>query len=259
MKDFPEYKTVDVDDLVPYARNSRTHSKEQVAQIAASIKEFGFLNPVIVDGDNGIVAGHGRVLAAQKIGMTTLPVIEASHLTEDQKRAYVIADNKLALNAGWDEEMLRVELTALESAGFDISLAGFTVDEHQELFDIQPQSENPYTRKVDAPLYEPKDEKPLLEMVYDRHKADKLIAKILESNIDEEDQQFLIAAASRHIVFDFEKVANYYAHSKPEVQELMEDSALVIIDFEKAITEGYVRLSAKMAEVYTQEKGPQNA
>src|SRR5690554_6184889 len=126
---FPAYKTKPVESLIPYARNSRTHSDEQVGKIAASIKEFGFLNPVIVDKDNGIVAGHGRVMAAQKLGMTDLPVVEASHLTEAQKRAYVIADNRLALDAGWDDEMLRVEFAELGEADFDLELTGFTLDE----------------------------------------------------------------------------------------------------------------------------------
>src|SRR5690625_4104174 len=99
MSKFPDYKKVSTDSLIPYARNSRTHSDEQVAQIAASIKEFGFLNPIIIDGENRIIAGHGRVMAAQKLGLKELPCIEASHLTDAQRRAYIIADNKLALNA----------------------------------------------------------------------------------------------------------------------------------------------------------------
>ena len=126
---FPDYKTLPVADLIPYARNSRTHSDAQVAKIAASIREFGFLNPIIVDGANGIVAGHGRVLAAHKLALQVVPVIEASHLTEAQKRAYVIADNRLALDAGWDLEMLRVELTDLKGMDFDLSLTGFEIGE----------------------------------------------------------------------------------------------------------------------------------
>lgn len=133
MKTFPDYKTAEVATLVPYARNSRTHSDAQVAQIAASIKEFGFLNPVIVDGENGIIAGHGRVMAAQMLGMATVPVVEAKHLTETQKRAYIIADNKLALNAGWDDEMLRVEFAELGEADFDLELTGFSLDEIEAL------------------------------------------------------------------------------------------------------------------------------
>lgn len=126
---FPEYKQASVADLIPYVRNSRTHSDEQISKIAASIREFGFLNPVIIDGDNGIIAGHGRVLAAQRLGMKHVPVIEASHLTDAQRRAYVIADNRLALDAGWDDEMLRVEFAELDELGFDLELTGFALDE----------------------------------------------------------------------------------------------------------------------------------
>lgn len=125
----PAYKTAAVADLIPYARNSRTHSEAQVSKIAASIREFGFLNPVIVDGSSGIIAGHGRIMAAQKLGIETVPVIEASHLTDAQRRAYVIADNRLALDAGWDEEMLRVEFAELADMGFDLELTGFGLDE----------------------------------------------------------------------------------------------------------------------------------
>lgn len=130
---FPAYKIVNTADLVPYARNSRTHSPEQVAKIAASIKEYGFLNPIIVDGSNGIVAGHGRVMAAQKLGLETPPVIEAGHLSEHQRRAYIIADNRLALDAGWDSDLLKIELQDLDEAGFDLSLTGFSVDEIGDL------------------------------------------------------------------------------------------------------------------------------
>lgn len=126
--DFPAYKAASVADLVPYARNSRTHSDAQVGKIAASIREFGFLNPVIVDGQNGIIAGHGRVMAAQKLGLASLPVIEAAHLTEAQKRAYIIADNRLALDAGWDSEMLKVAQN-LQADGFNLELTGFNLDE----------------------------------------------------------------------------------------------------------------------------------
>ncbi len=129
MTNFPAYKTASVASLVPYARNSRTHSAAQVDKIAASIREFGFLNPIIVDGQNGIIAGHGRVMAAQKLGLESLPVIEASHLTEAQRRAYVIADNRLALDAGWDNDLLKIELQDLDAQGFDLTLTGFEVGE----------------------------------------------------------------------------------------------------------------------------------
>ena len=114
-----------VSDLTPYARNSRTHSDEQVAQIAASIKEWGWTVPVLIEPDGGIIAGHGRVMAAQRLGITEVPCMIADGWSEGQKRAYIIADNKLALNAGWDDEMLRVEFAELGDMGFDLGLTGF--------------------------------------------------------------------------------------------------------------------------------------
>jgi DNA modification methylase len=130
-----QLETIQIDALIPYARNSRTHSDAQVAQIASSIKEFGFTNPVLIDGVGGIIAGHGRVLAARKLGMSKVPCIRLDHLTEAQKRAYVIADNRLALNSGWDSEMLKVEFADLQELGFDLELTGFDLDEIKELLE----------------------------------------------------------------------------------------------------------------------------
>ena len=125
----PQIEHVPTERLIPYARNSRTHSDAQVAQIAASIREFGFTNPVLIGEEDDIIAGHGRILAARKLNLEEVPCIRLGHLSETQKRAYVIADNKLALNAGWDEELLRVELKGLEEDGFDLGLVGFTGEE----------------------------------------------------------------------------------------------------------------------------------
>lgn len=129
-----------VEDLIPYARNARTHSDEQVARIAASIKEFGWTNPIIIDGENGIVAGHGRTLAARKLGITEVPCIELKNLTETQKRAYILADNRLALDAGWDNEMLALELGDLKDAGVDLELTGFSDEELDELLATPTES-----------------------------------------------------------------------------------------------------------------------
>ncbi|MCP3849349.1 MAG: site-specific DNA-methyltransferase [Gammaproteobacteria bacterium] len=126
-------------DLIPYINNARTHSDEQVTQIAASIKEFGFINPVIVDGDNGIIAGHGRIMAAQKLGIEEVPTVEASHLSEAQKKAYILADNKMALNAGWDDELLALEIADLKDLEFDLSLTGFDSDELADLMQEEAQ------------------------------------------------------------------------------------------------------------------------
>lgn len=127
------FEKVNIEKLVPYVRNARTHSKEQILQLRSSIREFGFINPVIVDKDYNIIAGHGRILAAKEEGITEIPCVFAEHLTEAQKRAYIIADNRLALNAGWDAEMLSVELSDLHGADFDISLLGFDEAELSKL------------------------------------------------------------------------------------------------------------------------------
>lgn len=117
-----------IEDLIPYVRNARIHTSEQVTRIAASIKEFGFINPVLIDKNNGIIAGHGRVEAAKNLNMETVPCIFVEHLTEIQKRAYILADNKLALDSGWDEEMLKIELEELSESNFDIDFLNFDID-----------------------------------------------------------------------------------------------------------------------------------
>lgn len=129
----PEIRMVAVASLIPYARNARTHSDEQVAQIAASIAEFGFTNPILTDGERGVIAGHGRLAAARKLELTEVPVIELTHLSAIQKKAYILADNRIAANAGWDDELLGVELAELQDAGFDLELTGFTEDEWDAL------------------------------------------------------------------------------------------------------------------------------
>ena len=153
------FEKVNIDKLVPYSRNARTHSKEQILQIRASLREFGFVNPVIVDKDLNIIAGHGRIMAAKEEGMTEVPCVFVEHLKEAQKRAYILADNRLALNAGWDEEMLSVELSELQGADFDISLLGFDDAELNKLlgdidnvqdddFDVEAELKNPAVTKL---------------------------------------------------------------------------------------------------------------
>jgi DNA modification methylase len=136
-----QIKEVEITALIPYAKNSRTHDDAQVAQIAASIKEFGWTNPILVDGDKGIIAGHGRLMAARKLKMDKVPVIELNGMTDAQKKAYVIADNRLALNAGWDNAMLTIELKDLEDEGFDLSLTGFDDSELDALLNPIEETE----------------------------------------------------------------------------------------------------------------------
>ena len=134
MKSIGRFETVSIDQLVPYARNPRTHSKEQISQLRASLREFGFIAPVIVDKDLNVIAGHGRIIAAREEGLSEIPCVFVEHMSEAQKRAYVIADNRLALNAGWDEELLALELSDLEGLGFDFEITGFDTDEIERLF-----------------------------------------------------------------------------------------------------------------------------
>ena len=124
-----------ISELIPYARNSRTHSDTQVAQIAASIREWGWTMPILVDEDGNVIAGHGRIMAAQKLGIADVPCMTATGWSEAKRRAYVIADNKLALNAGWDDDVLKLELQDVDALGFDLTLTGFDVAELANLFD----------------------------------------------------------------------------------------------------------------------------
>ena len=146
------------EELIPYVLNSRTHTEAQVAQIAASIREFGFTNPILLDGESGILAGHGRVMAARLLQLDAVPTIEIANLTESQKKAYVIADNKLALNAGWDENLLALEIAELKNQDYDIELLGFSNDELKELNaklldGINKEILNEkYTNKIDVPI-----------------------------------------------------------------------------------------------------------
>ena len=143
MKMTEHLEKVPIDRLVPYARNARTHSKEQILQLRSSIREFGFINPCLIDKDCNIIAGHGRIIAAKEEGLTEVPCVFVEHLTEAQKRAYILADNRLALNAGWDEEMLSIELSELEGADFDLDLLGFTDAElHKLLGEIETEEDD---------------------------------------------------------------------------------------------------------------------
>ncbi|EEE3274492.1 transcriptional regulator [Salmonella enterica subsp. enterica serovar Braenderup] len=242
-----------LDELIPYARNARTHSDEQVAQLVASIKEFGWTNPVLVDECGVIIAGHGRVMAAASLKLDTVPVIVLSGLTSEQKRAYRLADNRLPLNAGWDEKLLQMELSELISTDFDISLTGFSPVEIDELLtEVVPgtgHEDEPYTTKIDTPVYEPSGDKPDISELYDDTKTQELVSRIRSASLEPDIEKFLLSAAERHTVFNFSRIADYYAHAPAEIQALFEESALVIIDFQQAIEHGFVRMTQRMVEI----------
>lgn len=175
-----EYRPIEA--LIPYANNARTHSEQQIDLIAASIKEFGWTNPVLVDGDNGVIAGHGRILAARKMGQTSIPCLELSSLSEAQKRAYVITDNKIALNADWDDDILRSELKELVQSDFDVSLLGFDSKELNDLLeDFHYKDDSPAA--VDEKKYLlmiEYDNEVALERAYNDANAKGLRCKIIE-------------------------------------------------------------------------------
>lgn len=245
-------------ELKMYKRNARTHSGEQVKRIAESIQEFGFLNPILLDSaTKEIIAGHGRLLAARELGLETVPVVVYSHLTDTQKKAYTLADNKLALDAGWDDELLKLELEELKLEDFDLDIIGFgdfdfslNLPEDDDL-KKEDKTENPYSQKTDSILYQPsQDKKPEISELYDDHKTNKLLIEIEQSHISSSDKEFLIKAAHRHTVFNYKNIAEYYCHSNKDVQQLMQKSALIILDFDYAIKEGYIKLSQTLNEIY---------
>lgn len=247
------YKSIN--ELKPYKNNSRTHDESQIKQICESIKEYGWTNPVLIDEKGMIIAEHGRVEAGKKLDIKEVPCIVLSGLTEAQKKAYIIADNKMALNAGWNEELLKTELENLKELDFDLELTGFNIDELDELFkqdeeEIETLEDNPYTIKTDIPQYEIKGEEPLLEELINENKTNELINKIKKSNTSEENKQFLIKSAQRHLTFNYSKIAEFYAHQDKEMQELMEESALVLIDYKDAIKNGYVKLSKILEAIF---------
>ncbi|EFB4137172.1 ParB N-terminal domain-containing protein [Escherichia coli O88:H1] len=186
-------------ELSPYAHNARTHSPEQVAQLVESIKQFGWTNPVLIDEKGEIIAGHGRVMAAEVLKMDSIPVIVLSGLT-----------------------------------------------------DVLPGTENeeePYTTKIDTPVYEPSGGKPDISELYDDTKTQELISRIRSASLEPDIEKFLLCAAERHTVFNFSRIADYYAHAPAEIQCFFEESALVIIDYQQAIENGFVRMTQRMVEI----------
>ena len=217
-------------ELTPYAGNAKKHDSTQIANVAESIRQFGFVQPIVIDRDGVIVIGHCRALAAEKLGMKEVPCVCVDDLTPEQVNALRIVDNK-SNESPWDFDVLHDELAELDLRDFDFS---FIADEKKE---------NPYTNKIKIPQYEVHGEQPSLDELYDTDKTDDLIAEIKISGVSEAEKQFLIEAAKRHTVFNYRNIAEYYAHASCEMQQLMERSALVIIDYEDAIANGYMKLS----------------
>lgn len=194
-------------------------------------------------------------MAAQLMGLEKVPCIVESHLTETQKRAYILADNRLAEKAGWDEELLQIELEELGGEGVDLDLIGFSMADFEELFGEEEEEEpeaadvEKYAQKAVTPQYEPTGEDVALYECADDEKYLSLLDKISGSTVTDEEKRFLRQAATRHIVFNYSKIANYYATASAEMQSLMEESALVIIDFDDAISKGFVKITKRLEEL----------
>ena len=233
-----------VDDLKPYEKNNKKHEDFDIGEIAKSISKYEMIDPVGIWGkDNTIVEGHGRVLACKQLGIDKVPCIRLDHLTDEQRREYAIVHNKSQELALYDFDNLADELADLDLSDFDFNF-GIDTDTDEDMLNDYEENEidEKYTTKRDIPQYEITGEKPLISELVNTEKARELKEEILSSNLPEDIRKFLICAAERHNEFNYTKIAEYYAHADKEVQELMEKSALVIIDFNDAIKNGYVKL-----------------
>ena len=241
-----EYRSIE--SIFPYEKNPRIND-DAVPAVMESIKEFGFKIPIVLTADNVIVAGHTRIKAAKQLGMQEVPCVIADDLSAEQIKAFRLADNKSAEIATWDEELLQQELS--EILDIDMSMFGFEKGETDFADEIE---DNTYTMKTNIPQYEITGECPTIAEMLDKEKSKELIAEIEKAEgITEEERQFLKDAAGRHNVFNYRNIAEYYAHATPEMQRLMEKSALVIIDIDNAIANGYASLFADVLDVMEDE------
>lgn len=234
-----ELVTIPLDKIRPYERNPRKND-EAVAAVMESIKQCTYVAPIIVDENNVILAGHTRYKALKKLGKTEAEVIVKSGLSDEQKRKYRLLDNKTNELAEWDFEMLADELEGLDFGNIAIDWGIGKHSANEEPF---------YTQKMQIPQYTPSDNPPDIEDCYDKTKYEEILEKINASNVGEQEKQMLIFAAARHLRFDYKKIADYYASASNEMQELMEDSALVIIDINDAIAKGFAVLQAKLLDM----------
>lgn len=231
---------MNVDDLIPYENNPRKNDAA-VEKVALSISAFGFKVPIVIDKDNVIVTGHTRLKAAKKLGLSVVPCIMADDLTGDQIKAFRLADNKVSEFSEWDDEMLMKELESL--GDIDMSLYGFEFPD-----DDEDGEDDTYSDNTNVPQYDIQGETPDLTELCDNAKTSELIEEIENSDLSYDEKEFLRKAAQRHMVFNYRKIAEYYANASEDMQVLMEKSALVIIDYNDAIMNGFTNLSKKIAQ-----------
>lgn len=235
---------IDINDIKQYKNNAKIHTKKQIEQIVKSIERYGNNDPIAIDENNTIIEGHGRYLALKKLGYTEVPVIKLEHLTEEQKREYILVHNKLTMNTDFDLETLKSELDFIN---FDMTEFDFDIFEN---IPNEFAEENPYTSKITTPTYEPtKEQAPEITELYNVDKAKRLIEKIERSDLKPEIKEFLKIASYRHVVFDYKNIAEFYSHADKDTQELFEDNLLVIIDYNKAIENGVINITDDIAEL----------
>ena len=245
---------VPISDLTPDPANARKHGERNLKAIIDSLRAFGQQKPIVVDGRGIVVAGNGTLEAAKRLGWEEIAIVR-TELDPTQATAFGIADNRTAELAEWDEEVLVSLLDSLDDETRD--LLAF---DDEDLAGLLEQSGNTegidgtYTTKIESPIYEITGEKPNVDSLFDRSKTEKLLEEIATAQLPQEVAAFLRFAAERHTVFDFRRIAEFYAHGDEATQDLMERSALVIVDFDKAIESGFVRLSDKIADLVETEK-----
>ena len=248
----PAAEWVPLDKLTPWAANPRRND-HAVEKVAASIDRFGFASPIIARPSGEVIAGHTRLKAAQHLGLDSVPV-RYLDLTDTEARALAIADNRLGELAEWDDEGLAEVMRSIQADGGDLGDLGWDDTDLATLVDSgEPAPLYEYTNKIVSPIYEPKGDAPAISDLYDDSKSQGLILDIEAANLNDEVSAFLKHAAYRHTRFNFRHIAEHYARATPDVQRLMERSALVIIDFDQAIESGFVKMSERLAELAASE------
>lgn len=226
---------ISIEEIKPYNENAKVHKAKQIKQVADSIKRFGFAQPLVVDKNNELIIGHCRLEASKELGYTEVPVLKMEELSDKEVKALRLADNKLN-ESEWDMALVLPELKALDTDL--LKLTGFRED-----LVLNPDEER-YTKKIVPPVYEPSSQKPMLSELYQNLQETELLEKIKNTPMEQEEAEFLREAVHRLTRFDYKKIADYYANTENEgLKAIMEDLALVIIDYDKAIELGYIKLS----------------
>lgn len=238
----------DPNELIPYDKNAKIHDEKQVKNIANSIKRFGWQQPGVVTNDGVLIVGHGRRLAAVKLGVTMPVKVIEDDMTEEDIKEYRIADN-VTNESPWDFDLRKEDVEGLTFEGFDFDFD----DPFSE--DSDDSDADHYSQEVKIPQYEPTGEKPPLSVCLDTEKVKWLVDEIRMSDVSREEKEFLTYAAYRHLMFNYKNIADYYAHATTEMQKLMEMSALVIIDLNDAIANGFAKLESELMELNEEEGG----